>query len=616
MIIQKILHPKKDVCNEWNMYYRGIEAQDHPEEGVRIPAGEMLSLETYFNSFSIGKWVAYTRLDNLYLTLEIKGDVRIRLMHASGHKHLPEVEQARTPEEKEAAVDVAWEEAEGSVTREGNLYTIHFNRFYSKGILYVEITAAENSGGALLLGGAWETDIDVTTLNPVNIAYCICTYKREKELTRNVTKIRDRLIENPDSLLYHKASVFIADNGHTLAEDMFHNDRIRIFRNRNVGGSGGFTRTMLESVVYPRQRGEELPTHIILMDDDIDLDEDILERTAVLLQMLDDAHRQSLVGGAMMELEHRNMQFENGAWWHGVILRSFNHEWDLSMRRCVAANEEINDVNYTGWWYCCIPSEKIRADNLPIPLFIHYDDIEYGQRNSGDGIILMNGICVWHPYGNNKQPIRMNYYDERNILIAMSGSGARASKWDLIDHLSKIITRDVVRYRYEAAEVSFRGIEDFYRGPEYFMRLDPIKLHTRLGKYNYTYTDPEEEDIDISEIRDRPYESYPKFIPEVELLFWLIPSFRDYVVVSEKDIAYGFGARKVYLFDRNRGQGFMVERNAAKTFHALQHYATVAKKILTETDSVMDRWEAKKPQYTSLKFWEKYLGLPSSEKQT
>ena len=38
---------------------------------------------------------------------------------------------------------------------------------------------------------------------------------------------------------------------------------------------------------------------------------------------------------------------------------------------------------------------------LPIPAFIHFDDIEYGVRHSDKGVILINGICVWHPQAPN-----------------------------------------------------------------------------------------------------------------------------------------------------------------------------------------------------------------------
>ena len=40
--------------------------------------------------------------------------------------------------------------------------------------------------------------------------------------------------------------------------------------------------------------------------------------------------------------------------------------------------------------------DVVTRDNLPIPLFLHHDDIEYGIRNQAHGIAFLNGIGVWH----------------------------------------------------------------------------------------------------------------------------------------------------------------------------------------------------------------------------
>ena len=35
----------------------------------------------------------------------------------------------------------------------------------------------------------------------------------------------------------------------------------------------------------------------------------------------------------------------------------------------------------------------VRPDNLPIPLFLHHDDIEFGIRNQKAGIVFLNGLA-------------------------------------------------------------------------------------------------------------------------------------------------------------------------------------------------------------------------------
>ena len=602
MIIQKILFPRKGICEDMEMYFRGV-SKERVTEGetvsLSIKKGETLSFETYFNSFSIGKWTTFTKLDNLALELNYDGAFDISLKHAVGDKK-EAIFRARTTEEKRAQMTRKEEAAKGSVSVTESGAKISFDELYDEGIVYVELTATEDS---VLYGGAYTTED--TSVRDVRISFNICTFKREKEVEHNVRQIMKDILDNPKSVLYQKAEVYISDNGQSLPLDLFGNrEDVHIFPNKNAGGAGGFTRTIIESVL--KRKGVPF-THFILMDDDIQFDSEVLERSHHILSMLKDEYKDANLCGSMLELEERYMQFESGAFWEGVMLKSHNHEWDLRDKEAVSANEAYNEVNYGGWWFCCIPTSVINEKNLPIPMFIHYDDIEYGKRLSPNGIIMMNGICVWHPYGGNKQPISMNYYDERNILIAMSGYDNYASKAKMIDHLARIITRDVMRYKYEAANTCFLGMEAFFEGPKAFMEIDPIEKHKELGALNYKYSDPD--GYDLSKMHDKAYEDYPKFIPQMEILCWLLPSFKKLRIVSEKDIGYGFFAKSVYLYDRNRKQGYLATRDFKKTMAALKRYFGLRKRIKNDFDSTIEEWKQYKEQFTCLEFWEKYLEI-------
>lgn len=603
MIIQKLLFPRECACMDTEMYYRSVreEAIEKGKDGfvIRLKKGETLSLETYFNSFSIGKWMTFTKLSNLSLELEFCGKLHIDVKHVVGDKS-DEIFRARTTAEKVAMMTRREEEAKALVTETKKGACISFEKLYQDGIVFPVLVAEEDTE---FYGGAYTTEEN--DLRDIRISFNICTFKREKEVEHNVRQIIDDILENPASPLYKKAEVYVSDNGQSLPLDLFGNrEDVHIFPNKNAGGAGGFTRTIIESVL--KRKGEPF-THFILMDDDIQFDSEVLERTYHILRMLKDEYKDANLCGSMLELEDRYMQFEGGAYWEGVMLKSYNHEWDLREQKAVAANEAYNELNYGGWWYCCIPTSVVNEKNLPIPMFIHYDDIEYGRRLSPNGIIMMNGICVWHPYGGNKQPISMNYYDERNILIAMSGYDTYATKAKMIDHLARIITRDVMRYKYEAANTCFMGMEAFFDGPEAFMKIDPIEKHKELGALNYKYSNPD--GYDLSKMHDKEYEDYPKFIPQMEILCWLLPSFKKLRIVSEKDIGYGFFAKQVYLYDRNRKQGFLTERNFKKTVAALKRYFTLRKRIQNEFDDKIAEWKEYKEKFTCLEYWEKYLDL-------
>ncbi len=62
------------------------------------------------------------------------------------------------------------------------------------------------------------------------------------------------------------------------------------------------------------------------------------------------------------------------------------------------------------------PMKIVTPENLPMPIFIRGDDLEYGLRNMKT-LILMNGICVWHEPFENKYSSFLEYYIMRNQLI-------------------------------------------------------------------------------------------------------------------------------------------------------------------------------------------------------
>lgn len=72
----------------------------------------------------------------------------------------------------------------------------------------------------------------------------------------------------------------------------------------------------------------------------------------------------------------------------------------------------------------------VRSDNMPIPLFIHRDDIEFGLRNAKYGITFLNGVGVWHR-GFEYTIDANSYYDTRNTLIELAINKEKGKKESL-----------------------------------------------------------------------------------------------------------------------------------------------------------------------------------------
>lgn len=600
MVIQNLLFPREEICEEWEMYYRGEDQSAYGAQGIRLAAGQTLSLETYFNSFSMAKWMKYTHLSDLQLELQMTGEAEIRVKRSIGHAY-------HEPDPRDNTKDCYWadkaehQEAAAHVAQTEDGYRVSFEELYTEGIVYVEITAKTD---VCLTGGAYTTSTE--PVNPVMIAVGICTFKREPFVTKNVNRIIDEILKNEQSPLYQHMEVYVSDNGQTLPADTFDSDLVHLFGNRNVGGAGGFTRDIIEAV-YLRENSPF--THVILMDDDIALDCNVLERTYAFLQYLKEEYQGAMIGGELFELAKRYRQFEAGALFTHTIIQSFNQRWDMRKADNVAANEIENNVNFGGWWYNCIPVSFIKEKQLPLPVFIHRDDVEYGARNYANGTILLNGICVWHEQGPNKAPVAMNYYDVRNDLIAMCDLPTRATKWEIMNHITRGVLGNMLRYRYEVVACMFQGLTDFYKGPEFFMELDPIENHKSLARFNYDFRSPAEDGIDLSQIREEKMEDMPGHPFLRAALCQLLPTKNYTRVCSLKDIGVAFRARRIYLYDKYRDAGFMTQKNWGTMFSLLGQYLRLMNKMIFCHEKINRKWCEAKKEYTSLAFWKTYLQL-------
>lgn len=627
MVIQKILFPREEVCNEWEMFFHSKQVKKEcpvklttrrfeEAEGVllqkrnklydkrfkkgvfNIPKGDKVSLQSYFNAFSIEKWRKYTFIEDLTLHLQLEGKVKIKAFNAIGNAYH---EADATDDTKDRyyfskatrrEIDVIVKKCEDGVN-------VTFPDLDYKGIIYIKIEALED---VKFYGGEYITN--TSKHNDVNFALCICTFKREEFVTRNVNQVVDGIINNPDSVMKDNVEVFVSDNGQTLPSDTFKCDNVHLFPNRNVGGAGGFTRDMIEAVLY---RKDNNLSHVILMDDDIVLDSEVLERNYLFLKFLKQEYSKAMIGGELFELDKRYLQFEAGAAFRQVVIQSYNQMWDMRSPDAVAANEVENPMNFNGWWYCCIPVSYVKEDNLPLPVFIHRDDVEYGMRNEENGTILLNGLSVWHPQGPGKAATAMNYYDVRNDLICMCDKKDAPTAYEVMNHITRGVIGNMLRYRYQVIDCIFYALRDYYKGPSYFMNLDPIDNHKELARFNYEFSEPT--GIDLSKMKNEKAKDLPGNIYLKSALCWLLPS-KDYTrVCSLEDVGLAFRARNLYLYDENRKAGFMTTKSYKAAFRIVKDYIKIMLLIAFKHERITKQWADRKKEYTSLSFWEKYLEL-------
>ncbi len=583
MDIQKVLVPKDNICKEAAMYFNGAKFAGDGDKLV-IDAGGNADADTYFNALSIKKWKRFTVLEQLGLTLDIEGRCSIYLCY---------VWIDRDNIIRRRGDNVVYYRKD---TPEREVVNLEFKPCEEGVLAYWRIKAEERT---VLHYGAYTCNAQPA--GNIRIGAGICTYKREEYIERNLKAICDNIICNPKSPLYGRLDVFISDNGQSLDTSRLNGEHIKCFYNSNLGGSGGFTRCIMEVKKAAEKKGY---THVLLMDDDILLDTNAIERTYAVLSLLKPRYREAMVGGAMLVLSDMVRQFENGALYYGGMLQFENKNVDLRPVRSVIRNEMPHDINYNAWCYCCMPLSKIGQDNLPLPFFIHMDDVEYGVRNKFD-VITMNGISVWHPFYANQRGASIVYYDVRNKLITLSELGGMHIQ-DYARLWLDVFYKSIFNYDYRRTQVACRAILDFCKGIDCFKEMDPLQLHKELAAFNPKWYDATEEirnSVDNS--KSTPYVSRKGLITN-----YLLPSRTKRVVmdcsVSE---AYPYRCRELIIYNRVTDKYCIYKKSLLQMLKSKSACAKAKKAIRKQILDSSWEWQARLGEITSWSFWTKYLDL-------
>lgn len=595
MILQKLLFPDTVVCARGPMYFKGENLTVFMEEKCcSVPCGATLGTHTYFNSFSVGKWRKYTQIDNINLCLTMTGDFLVRIRHA--YKMNNKIKDTVFVEKKFCGLD-------------HTSVTVPIPLQNDIGIIYFELKALCDD--AMLWDGAYETDIDETKLPHIKLAIGICTFRREAFVENNMQLLRHEILENPNHEMHGKLEVFISDNGKTLNENINTNE-IHVFPNRNLGGAGGFTRSMIE---IKKASKEKKFTHLIMMDDDIRMNPDSLLRTYSMLRLLKTEHKDAFIGGHMLKNDSPNIQSEAADHWDIATHHPVKYNYDLDKIEFLIKNEIEDTINYFGWWYCCMPINVVSDSNLPLPIFIKRDDIEYGLRN-GKKFITLNGICVWHEPFEYKYATYLEYYYFRNMCIMNSRHRMSFTGKRLIQELKKRIKVFLLQYRYKDAELSLLGVQHYLNGIDWLKNQDGEKLNAEIMKMGYKKEPLENFDFvfthgvyekNLSVKLGRKKQLIRKFT----LNGWLLPANRSALVPAyQPSTALFYRAAKAFNYEECSNSGFYTYRSYRSLFYILKMFQKTTRMIRKKYKKVTLEYRDRYDELINMKFWNQYLFTP------
>ncbi len=450
----------KETCEA--LYYHKQGGVCVKDRAMVFQKGARASFGTYINGFAANTWRKYARLGQVCLRLTVLGRFRLRLMRMD----LQGVHVRR-----QVLLQKELSGADG--TRE---YTFPAQKA-SGGVLYFQLQALD--AGSSMEAAAYVTKLPSRMVRPVKLAAGICTYRREDFLKKNLQLLTDQLAQ-PDNMLFGHMEIFVADNGHTLKQMQRQFPSIHLFENPNLGGAAGFTRCMMEVWRICQRQKDAAFTHLLLMDDDVQLEWSSIEKTYALLRLLKPQYQDAFVAGAMLRADRLYLQEECGGIFGKYGNQPLQQGLDLRTARDCLKNAAAGYADYGAWWYCCFPVRLIRQFHFPLPLFIHGDDVEWGLRCKKP-VIRMNGICVWHEPLEGKACASRVYYNLRNLLVCQALYGTRGAGARMAALLWKQFFHDVFLYQYQSCRAGLAGVTDFLKGPSFFMQTDAAKLHQHLS---------------------------------------------------------------------------------------------------------------------------------------
>lgn len=420
---------------------------------IVVRAGQRVSFGAYFNAFPASYWRRWSIVEEIHLQVRVSGAGASVTVYKS------------TPDGRSQRVDLAQVDESGAGEFD---FTLPLKPFVDGGWYWFDLVAGD--ADATLEGAEWVADVPAERAQSKTMTVGITTMNRPTFCV----ELLEQLSED-DHILALLDEVLLVDQGTQKAADADGftdaaaglGDRLRVIDQANIGGSGGFARVQYETLQSGRS------DYVVFLDDDIQLEPESLVRAGTFADL---ARRPTIVGGHMFSLYSKSRLHSFGEvvnrwrfWWESPT--TVETDWDFAARNLRSTRwlHRRIDVDFNPWFFCLIPVEVVREIGLSLPLFIKWDDAEYGLRASAAGFptVTFPGVAVWHvPWTDKNDGIDWQiYFHTRNRLVAALlhspyERGGRLVRENLLHALRHLFTM-----QYSTVELRYRAVEDVLAGP-------------------------------------------------------------------------------------------------------------------------------------------------------
>lgn len=432
---------------------------------LTVLAGRHASLCTFFNAFPAGYWRRWTSVDTVRFSARVRGRGTIMLFRSSG----------RGLFEPAGTIDVH------TPTRATTVHAdLAMTGLMDGGFFWFDAKAGD-SDDLTIEDAAWSVPVEARCGGDGTLSIAITTFNRAPYCLNQL-----RAIAADANVRGRLDTIYCTDQGTdlvrdepgfaTVAKDL--GSQLTYLRQRNMGGSGGFARGMYETVKAGKS------DYTLLLDDDAISEPESIMRA---VQFADYCTRPTIVGGGMFHLDNRTMLYTLGErynrasyWTQPAAGLEYNHDFATQPLRDSPKLHRRADSDFNGWWMCLIPTQIMREIGFAQPLFIKFDDVDYGLRAEDHGYhtVCLPGVAVWHQAWHAKDPSRTweGYYLYRNHWICSLLHCTKPS-WHFLYGMLFDDAKAGVELVYSAMHLHHLALRDIMRGPDYIADT----LATKLG---------------------------------------------------------------------------------------------------------------------------------------
>ncbi|MHA3682849.1 glycosyltransferase [Leucobacter sp. HY1908] len=432
---------------------------------ARVRAGKRVSFASYFNAFPAAYWQRWTVVDSVRLTLRTEGPgtVIVYRSNASG------VQQRVDSREVTGATS--------------SVFELPLTMFSDGGWYWFDLVASD--ADLVLESGAWETDASPVQTGKLSLG--MTTYNKPDYCVTTL----ENVAADP-ALLDGIDRIFLVDQGTQKVRDQAGFDevaarlgeKLQLIEQGNLGGSGGFSRSMAETL----ERDDS--DFLMLLDDDVEFETESALRA---LQFGRFNSEPVIVGGHMFDLLDKPVVH---AWaevvrdgifmWGPSFEEHHRHDFRAQNLRQTKWMHARLDADYNGWWMCMIPKQIIAEIGLSLPVFIKWDDAEYGLRARAAGYrtVSMPGVALWHVSWLDKDDSQdwQAFFHNRNRIVAGLLHSEQPGGGRLLQDTHRQTIKKLLNMQYYAAQLTVDGMRAVLRGPRELHKTMPTDMPAARAK--------------------------------------------------------------------------------------------------------------------------------------